>query len=157
MCVWDHCPVGTPNCTQEPIFWRMILDFPEEFGDNPAFFRAAEMESNQLHGVILLAPCWAASPVFFELKVSPSLLQTYCCSFWPKNSALFHLGHKIYNRFWFEANFMNVLWQFVFLSFHHRKMRAGEIIQVYVNICPWPPVGIGNTNRNATNTVSACT
>ena len=35
MCFWNHRPVGTPNCTQEPNAWLMILGFPEEFGNNP--------------------------------------------------------------------------------------------------------------------------
>ena len=35
MCVLHHCPVGTTNCTQDTIFWLMVLGFREEFGDSP--------------------------------------------------------------------------------------------------------------------------
>ena len=35
MCVWDHCPFGTPNAPMTQISWLMILGLPEGFGDNP--------------------------------------------------------------------------------------------------------------------------
>ena len=35
MCIWGFCPVGTPNCAQDPTFGLMILGYVEEFEGNP--------------------------------------------------------------------------------------------------------------------------
>ena len=87
MRVWDHSPVGTPNCTQDPICWLTVLDYPEEFRDNPpsSLFHVLSVEQNtakQPHSIIHPTPCLTQVMVFLGLKgltfSPPVMLAAHC-------------------------------------------------------------------------------
>lgn len=81
----------------------MILGFLEKFGDNtPSSFHLLHVE--QQICCIKTAPQHdtstqlTAGEVFLGLKVPPSFLKPYCCSFWPNNSIFVSCGHRVYSK-----------------------------------------------------------
>ena len=103
MCAWDHCPVGTPYYIKEPIFCCWFQVFLQSMGYSSCFiipftlFKAADpLAAKQHHSLILPAPCWTVGVVFLELKASPSVLQTYCCSLWSNNSVFVSSDQRVF-------------------------------------------------------------
>lgn len=68
MCVYDHCPVGTPNWARDSTSWLMTSCFSEEFGHNPPspLFPG---QPERLHTIMASPPHLTVGTMFLGLKV----------------------------------------------------------------------------------------
>ena len=135
MCIWDHCHVGTPTCTIDPIFWLMTLGFSEEFGDSPpsSLFHLLSLEqqvaAKQPHSIIL------PSPVLLDSRCG--VLGVKGLTFAPPNIAahygqtnqfLFHLTTEVSSRKFFSLS----MWSAAKLQLSFKLQRLEQGICSYM-------------------------